>query len=149
VLDRSAAAEDLVLAARLSELQSGCMLEISTNQPGIQFYNGSFQNGSVTGRESRSYGPRAGLCLEPQNFPDAPNHAHFPKSRLEPCEVYTNRVVEKLARVQPGACTTRRGWHLFCHNLPQHVAKTWYNLLVRLFALNARESSIHGGSQGI
>jgi aldose 1-epimerase len=97
VLDRSAAAEDLVLAARLSELQSGRMLEISTNQPGIQFYNGSFLDGSVTGRGGRRHGPRAGLCLKPQNFPDAPNHAHFPKSRLEPCEVYTNCIVYQFA----------------------------------------------------
>jgi len=92
VLDRSNAADDLVLAARLSDPRSGRMLEISTNQPGIQFYDGSFLDGSVTGRESRSYGPRAGLCLEPQNFPDAPNHPNFPSCRLEPGQVYTSIV---------------------------------------------------------
>ena len=95
-LDRSAAA-DLVLAARLFDPRSGRILRISTNQPGLQFYDGSFLDGSVIGRGSRSYGPRAGLCLEPQNFPDAPNHPNFPSCRLEPGKVYTNRVVYKFA----------------------------------------------------
>jgi aldose 1-epimerase len=95
VLDRSTAADDLVWAARLSDPRSGRMLEISTNQPGLQFYDGHVLNGSVTGREGRSYGSRAGLCLEPQNFPDAPNHPHFPSCRLGPGELYTNRVAYK------------------------------------------------------
>jgi aldose 1-epimerase len=90
-LDRSAAA-DLVLAARLSDPRSGRILRISTNQPGLQFYDGSFLDGSVIGRGSRSYGPRAGLCLEPQNFPDAPNHANFPSCGLVPGQVYTSIV---------------------------------------------------------
>jgi aldose 1-epimerase len=68
------------------------MLEISTNQPGIQFYDGSFLDGSVTGRSGQNYGPRAGLCLEPQNFPDAPNHPNFPSCGLEPGQVYTSVV---------------------------------------------------------
>ncbi|MBU3666794.1 MAG: hypothetical protein FGM15_13100 [Chthoniobacterales bacterium] len=92
VLDRSAAADDLVLAARLSDPRSGRMLEISTNQPGIQFYDGSFLDGSVTGHAGRNYGPRAGLCLEPQNFPDAPNHPTFPSSTLVPGQTYPNCV---------------------------------------------------------
>jgi aldose 1-epimerase len=92
VFDRSNAADDLVLAARLSDPRSGRMLEISTNQPGIQFYDGSFLDGSVTGRSGQNYGPRAGLCLEPQNFPDAPNHPNFPSCGLEPGQVYTSVV---------------------------------------------------------
>ncbi len=54
-------------------------------------------NSGVNPPEDDGYGPRAGLCLEPQNFPDAPNHSHFPKSRLAPGEFYTNRVVYKFA----------------------------------------------------
>jgi aldose 1-epimerase len=100
VLDRSAAADDFALAARLSDPRSGRVLEISTNQPGLQFYDGHVLDGSVTGREGRSYGPRAGLCLEPQNFPDAPNHPHFPSCRLGPGEVYTNRVSYKFTTNQ-------------------------------------------------
>jgi aldose 1-epimerase len=91
VLDQSVA-DDLFLAARLSDPRSGRMLEISTNQPSIQFYDGHSLHGSVAGREGRSYGPRAGLCLEPQNFPDAPNHANFPSCGLVPGQVYTSIV---------------------------------------------------------
>jgi aldose 1-epimerase len=59
--------------------------------------NGSLLDGSVTGHTGWNYSPRAGLCLEPQNFPDAPNHPNFPSCRLEPGKVYTNRVVYKFA----------------------------------------------------
>ncbi|MFM8658141.1 MAG: aldose epimerase family protein [Chthoniobacterales bacterium] len=97
VLNRQSAGDDLTLAARLSDPFSGRVLEISTNQPGIQFYDGKYLDGSVTGRTGTPHGPRAGLCLEPQNFPDAPNHPNFPESRLEPGEVYTNIVVYKFA----------------------------------------------------
>jgi hypothetical protein len=57
-------------------------------------------NSGVKPPEDDGYGPRAGLCLEPQNFPDAPNHSNFPESRLDPGEVYINRVVYKFAADQ-------------------------------------------------
>jgi aldose 1-epimerase len=89
-----------MMAARLSDPVSGRVLQISTNQPGIQFYNGKYLDGSAIGRRGTPHGPRAGLCLEPQNFPDAPNHSNFPESRLDPGEVYINRVVYKFAAHQ-------------------------------------------------
>ena len=97
VLDRSAAADDLALAARLSDPRSGRMLEVSTNQPGIQFYDWSVMDGSVTGRSGQNYGPALVSASNHKTSPDAPNHAHFPKSRLEPCEVYTNCIVYQFA----------------------------------------------------
>jgi aldose 1-epimerase len=71
------------------------VLEISTNQRGIHFYDGKYLDGFAIGRMGTAYGPHAGLCLKPQNFPDAPNQANFPKSRLEPAEVYADRVAYK------------------------------------------------------
>ena len=88
-----------MLTARLSDPVSGRVMEISTNQPRIQFYDGEYLDGSAIGYTDTPCGPLAGLFLEPQNFPNAPNHANFPKSRLEPGEVYTKRVVYKFARV--------------------------------------------------
>ena len=85
------------MAGRLSDPVSGRLLEISTNQPGVQFYDGKYLDASAVGSTGLAIGPRAGLCLEPQNFPDAPNHPNFPSSRLEPGEVYANRVVYKFA----------------------------------------------------
>jgi aldose 1-epimerase len=91
VLDQSVA-DDLVLAARLLDPRSERMLEISTNQHGLQYYDGNFLDGSATGRCGCAYGSRAGLCLEPQNFPDAPNHPSFPSCHLVPGQVYTSLV---------------------------------------------------------
>ena len=97
VLNRQSDGDKLMLAARLSDPVSGRVLEISTNQPGIQFYGGKYLDGSAIGKTGSTFGPRAGLCLEPQKFPDAPNHPNFPESRLDPGEMYTNRVVYQFA----------------------------------------------------
>lgn len=75
-------------AARLYEPNSGRVLEILTTEPGIQFYSGNFLDGSLTGKGGVAYEQYAGLCLEPQRFPDAPNHANFPSTVLRPGEVY-------------------------------------------------------------
>ena len=75
-------------AARLYEPRSGRVLEISTTQPGIQFYSGNFLDGSFHGKGGVVYNQYAGLCLEPQHFPDAPNHPNFPSTVLRPGEVY-------------------------------------------------------------
>ncbi|HEY0726796.1 MAG TPA: aldose epimerase family protein [Pyrinomonadaceae bacterium] len=75
-------------AARLYEPNSGRVLEILTTEPGIQFYSGNFLDGSLTGKGGVVYHKYTGLCLEPQKFPDAPNHANFPSTVLRPGEVY-------------------------------------------------------------
>ena len=75
-------------AARLYEPVSGRVLEILTTEPGIQFYSGNFLDGSLKGKGGVVYDQYTGLCLEPQHFPDAPNHANFPSTVLRPGEVY-------------------------------------------------------------
>ena len=75
-------------AARLYEPVSGRVLEILTTEPGIQFYSGNFLDGSFHGKGGAVYYKYAGLCLEPQHFPDAPNHPNFPSTVLRPGEVY-------------------------------------------------------------
>ena len=75
-------------AARLYEPVSGRVLEILTTQPGIQFYSGNFLDGSFIGKNGVAYVKYAGLCLEPQHFPDAPNHPKFPSTVLKAGEEY-------------------------------------------------------------
>lgn len=75
-------------AAHLYEPQSGRVLEIFTTEPGIQFYSGNFLDGSLTGKGGVVYHKYAGLCLEPQHFPDAPNHPNFPSTVLRPGQTY-------------------------------------------------------------
>jgi aldose 1-epimerase len=80
-------------AARVVEPTRGRTLEVHTDQPGIQFYSGNFLDGSMRGRDGRSYRHRAGFCLETQHFPDAPNHPQFPSTILRPGERYATRTV--------------------------------------------------------
>ena len=90
VIDRDSQGT-LVLAARLEDPVSGRRLEISTTEPGVQFYTGNFLDGSLKGKGGRPYGHRTGLCLETQHFPDSPNHANFPSTILRPGQRYQSR----------------------------------------------------------
>lgn len=83
----------LVHAARLEDPVSGRRLDISTTEPGVQFYSGNFLDGSLKGKGGRVYGHRTGLCLETQHFPDSPNHQNFPSTVLRPGEHYRSRTV--------------------------------------------------------
>ncbi|HZQ90465.1 MAG TPA: aldose epimerase family protein [Terriglobales bacterium] len=76
----------LRVVAELYEPGSGRVLTVSTTEPGVQFYTGNYLNGSAIGKGGRSYGRRAGLCLETQHFPDSPNHPDFPSTVLNPGE---------------------------------------------------------------
>lgn len=87
----------MVLAARVSEPTTGRVLEVSTTQPGVQFYTGNFLDGSVTGKEGHVYNRRYGLCLETQHFPDSPNHPKFPSTILKPGETFHQKTVFKFS----------------------------------------------------
>jgi aldose 1-epimerase len=91
VLDREPSG--LSHAAQVVEPESGRVLDIFTDQPGIQFYSGNFLDGTITGKGGRVYQHRYGLCLETQHFPDSPNHAAFPTTILRPGERYESRTV--------------------------------------------------------
>lgn len=90
VLNRTGAG--LTLAARLHDPGSGRVLEVHTTEPGLQLYSGNHLDG-VDGKEGVLYGPRAGVALETQHFPDAPNHPHFPTTILRPGRVFRSRTV--------------------------------------------------------
>nr|WP_210333654.1 aldose epimerase family protein [Rhizobium sp. ARZ01] len=72
--------------ARARSLNSGVSMEVRTTEPGVQFYTGAKLDVPVPGHEGRRYGPFAGFCLETQIWPDAVNHAAFPKAVLRPGE---------------------------------------------------------------
>jgi aldose 1-epimerase len=75
-------------AAEVYEPSSGRVLQVMTDQPGVQFYTGNFLDGSITGKGGKVYGHRSGLCLETQHFPDSPNHPKFPSTELKPGQKY-------------------------------------------------------------
>ena len=96
VLNKQSAGE-LSLAARVSEPASGITMEVWTTSPGMQFYTGNFLDGTITGKGGRVYRFRNGFCLEPQGFPDSPNHPNFPSTELKPGETYQNMIIYKFA----------------------------------------------------
>jgi aldose 1-epimerase len=75
------------------EPDSGRVLEVSSDQPGLQFYSGNFLDGSITGKSGWVYRFRDGFCMEPQHFPDSPNHANFPSTVLKPGQTYRSTIV--------------------------------------------------------
>lgn len=77
----------LRLAARVSDPASGRVLELHTDQPGLQLYTGNRLDGQ-TGKDGRRYIRHGGLCLEPQHHPDAIHHPRFPSILLEPGDGY-------------------------------------------------------------
>jgi aldose 1-epimerase len=83
----------LVRAARVVEPATGRTLELSTTEPGLQFYSGNFLDGSITGKSGVVYRHRYGFCLEPQHFPDSPNKPQFPSAVLRPGDVYRSQTV--------------------------------------------------------
>ena len=83
----------LTLAARLEDPVSGRRLDISTTEPGVQFYSGNFLDGTLRGKGGRTYAHRSGLCLETQHFPDSPNHGNFPSTILRPGQRYQSRTL--------------------------------------------------------
>ena len=68
-------------------------MEVLTTEPGIQFYSGNFFDGSVKGKGGVALEQYAGLCLETQHFPDAPNHPNFPTTVLRAGEQYQQTTI--------------------------------------------------------
>lgn len=88
---------ELGLAARVSEPASGRVLEVSTDQPGVQLYTGNFLDGTIKGKGGKVYGRRSGFCLETQHFPDSPNKPNFPTTVLKPGEQFKSTTVFKFS----------------------------------------------------
>jgi aldose 1-epimerase len=85
------------LAATVFEPESGRVLEVFTDQPGIQFYSGNFLDGTRIGKKGKNYGFRTGLCLETQHFPNSPNQPKFPTVELNPDQVYNHTCIYKFS----------------------------------------------------
>jgi aldose 1-epimerase len=91
VLNRTS--EGLVHAAHVYEPSTGRVLDVSTTEPGMQFYSANFLDGSITGKSGHVYQRRFAFCLETQHFPDSPNQPQFPSTILRPGSEYRSRTV--------------------------------------------------------
>jgi aldose 1-epimerase len=87
----------VALAARVVEPESGRVMEIYTDQPGIQLYTGNFLNGSLKGKANAAYEKHFAFCLETQHYPDSPNQPNFPSVVLRPGETYKTTTIHKFS----------------------------------------------------
>ena len=85
------------LAARLEDPVSGRVLELLTTEPGVQFYAGNFLDGTFIGKNGHLYRMGDGIALEPQKFPDSPNHANFPSTRVDPGKPYKHVMIYRVS----------------------------------------------------
>jgi aldose 1-epimerase len=85
------------LAAEAHDPKSGRVLQISTTEPGIQFYTGNFLDGSIQGKSGAAYNRRNAFCLETQHFPDSPNHPDFPSTVLKPGQRFHSVTIYKFS----------------------------------------------------
>ena len=84
-------------AASVYHAESGRFMEVTTNEPAIQFYIGNFLDGTLPAKGGGNYEKRTGLCLETQHYPDSPNQEAFPSVVLEPGETYTSETSYKFS----------------------------------------------------
>jgi aldose 1-epimerase len=87
----------LGLMARVHEPMTGRVLEVLSTEPGMQFYTGNHLNGKITGKGGWVYTPRSGFCMEPQHYPDSPNHPEFPSVVLKPGQEYHNTIIYRFS----------------------------------------------------
>ena len=80
-------------AAWLTGPETGIRMETLTTQPGVQLYTANFLKPVTPGKDGAQYAPRGAVCLEAQEFPDAPNHPDFPNTTVLPETPYSATTV--------------------------------------------------------
>lgn len=88
---------DKEVAARMKSPTSGIVMEVYTDEPGLQVYTGNFLDGTIKGKKGITYNQRASICLETQHYPDSPNKADWPSVVLEPGATYSSHTVYKFS----------------------------------------------------
>ncbi|WP_347051591.1 aldose epimerase family protein [Flavobacterium olei] len=85
------------IIAKVYHAASGRVMEMTTDEPGIQFYSGNFLDGTLPMPKGGTYAHRTGLCLETEHYPDSPNQKNFPTTVLNPGENYKTKTTFKFS----------------------------------------------------
>jgi len=88
---------ELGLMARVTDPESGRVMEVLSTEPGLQFYSGNFLDGTITGKGGWVYQHRAAFVMEPQHYPDSPNKPQFPSTELKPGQLYRNTIIYRFS----------------------------------------------------
>jgi aldose 1-epimerase len=84
-------------AAEVYDPKSGRVMQVLTEEPGLQFYTGNFLDGTINGKGGKLYGHRGAFCMETQHYPDSPNKPSFPTTELKPGETYRTATVYRFS----------------------------------------------------
>lgn len=77
--------------------ESGRVLDVYSDLPGLQFYSGNFLDGTLKSKGGGYYELRSGFCLETQYYPDSPNQENFPSVVLKPGDIYKTNTIFKFS----------------------------------------------------
>jgi aldose 1-epimerase len=86
-----------VQAVEVYEPITGRVMEVFTDQPGVQLYTANFLDGTIIGKGGKTYPRRGAFCLETQHYPDSPNKPNFPSTVLKPGEKYQTTTIYKFS----------------------------------------------------
>ena len=93
--------DDTQVCASLYSPETGILLEVFTNEPGIQVYTGNFQgvgrDKDIVRKHGLKYPKHVSVCLESQKYPDTPNHPEWPSASLKPGETYQSHCAYKFS----------------------------------------------------
>lgn len=89
---------DAIKASLFSE-KNKLKMYVFTNQPAVHIYVGGDCFNQIKGKENVNYHAESGICFETQNYPDAPNHSHFPSAILRKGETYHHKTTFKFEKV--------------------------------------------------
>ena len=89
--------DESTVAASLYSPKTGIMLQVFTNEPGIQVYTGNFLDASFAGKHGYRYPKHSAVCMETQHYPDSPNHPEWPNVWLETGKKYSSHCVYKFS----------------------------------------------------
>ncbi len=92
--------DDTQVAASIYSPATGILMEVFTDEPGIQVYSGNFLDGSAVGKKGLAYNQHAAICLETQKYPDTPNKSNlegWPSALLNPGETYSSHCAYKFS----------------------------------------------------
>lgn len=91
--------EGMRSVAKMTEPNSGRMLEVLTDLQGVQFYSGNFLDGTAAGKGGMRYGFRSGFCFEAQHYPNSLNEPSFPSIILKAGAEYSAKCIYRFGIV--------------------------------------------------
>ena len=89
--------DESTVVASLYSPKTGIMLQVFTNEPGIQVYTGNFLDASFAGKHGYRYPKHSAVCMETQHYPDSPNHPEWPSTWLETGKKYSSHCIYKFS----------------------------------------------------